>query len=221
MSVVKLRKMISNRIGVRTLLKSRYVYSRTRAGDNGKGLSCFLVNGNAAVEVDKSARIVNKGMFSLGIYETSFVSNSPCTFEMCENSKMIVNGSVRVGYGTKILIAEGATLEFGDQIHVGSDSKIMCADHISVGDNSHISYDVEIRDTDFHRIIRDDFAVSKPVFIGCHVWIGSRAAILKGVRIGDGAVVATGAIVTKDVPNACLVAGIPARIIKENVSWAV
>lgn len=213
--------MISSRIGVRTLLKSRYVHSRTRAGDNGKGLSCFLVNGNTAVKIDKSARIVNKGVFSLGVGKDSFVSNSSCNLEMHENSKMIINGYVGIGHGGKILIYSGATLEFGDHVTANADSKIFCTDRISVGDGSFISWEVEIRDTDGHRIIRDGYAGSKPVFIGRNVWIGSRAVILKGVRIGDGAVVATGAVVTKDVPEACLVAGIPARIIKEDVRWAI
>ena len=58
-----------------------------------------------------------------------------------------------------------------------------------------------------------------PITIGENVWIGCRALILKGVTIGDGAVVAAGAVVTKDVPANCVVAGNPAKIIKENVVW--
>lgn len=60
---------------------------------------------------------------------------------------------------------------------------------------------------------------SAPIHIGNHVWIGARATILKGVTIGDGAVVAAGAVVNKDVPPNTLVGGVPARIIKENISW--
>ena len=45
------------------------------------------------------------------------------------------------------------------------------------------------------------------------------ATILKGVTIGDGAIVAAGAVVTKDVPPKCIVAGVPARIIRENIDW--
>ena len=51
------------------------------------------------------------------------------------------------------------------------------------------------------------------------MWIGTKATILKGVKICDGAVIAAGAVVTKDVPAKCLVAGVPAKIVKENISW--
>lgn len=54
-----------------------------------------------------------------------------------------------------------------------------------------------------------------PVRIGDNVWIGASATILAGVTIGDGVVVAAGAVVTKDVPDRVLVAGVPAAVIRE------
>jgi acetyltransferase-like isoleucine patch superfamily enzyme len=52
-----------------------------------------------------------------------------------------------------------------------------------------------------------------------HVWIGCRAVILKGVTVGTGAIIANNAVVTKDVPPRTMVAGNPARVIKEDVIW--
>jgi acetyltransferase-like isoleucine patch superfamily enzyme len=73
-------------------------------------------------------------------------------------------------------------------------------------------------DTDFHRV-DGRASADAPVSIGNRVWIGAGAKILKGVSIGDGAVIAAGAIVTRDVPAGALVAGNPAQVIREGVTW--
>ena len=57
--------------------------------------------------------------------------------------------------------------------------------------------------------------IAKPVTIGNDVWIGANCTILPGVTIGNNVVVAAGAVVTKDVPDNCVVGGVPAKIIKE------
>ena len=62
---------------------------------------------------------------------------------------------------------------------------------------------------------RERLAQGKPVTIGNDVWIGGNCTILPGVTIGNNVIVAAGAVVTKDVPDNCVVAGVPARKIKE------
>lgn len=61
-------------------------------------------------------------------------------------------------------------------------------------------------------------ALKADIYIGNNCFIGTKAVILPGVRIGNEVVVAAGAVVTKDVPSNCIVAGNPARIIRENIS---
>jgi acetyltransferase-like isoleucine patch superfamily enzyme len=56
-----------------------------------------------------------------------------------------------------------------------------------------------------------------PVIIGNNVWIGDKATILSDVKIGDGAIIAANAVVTKDVPAYSMAAGIPAQVIKTNI----
>ena len=79
-----------------------------------------------------------------------------------------------------------------------------CRSHVRkkspLGKGCAIARDVIIRDYDAHQILNSGHEMAKDVCIGEHVWIGTRAIILKGVTIGDGAVVAAGAVVTKDVP---------------------
>ena len=72
-------------------------------------------------------------------------------------------------------------------------------------------------DSDAHEL--DGNRNTNPVHIGNHVWIGTRVTILNGVNIGEGAVIAAGSLVTKDVPAGSLVGGVPAKVIKEKVEW--
>jgi acetyltransferase-like isoleucine patch superfamily enzyme len=89
---------------------------------------------------------------------------------------------------------------------------------ISIGEDCAISWDVQFIDSDQHSI--DGAGGPAPIIVGNHVWIGQRATILKGVRIGDGAAVAAGSVVTKDVAAGTVVGGVPAKVIKTGVTWS-
>lgn len=82
-----------------------------------------------------------------------------------------------------------------------------------------ISEAITIRDSDNHTIVGNSHSHTQPIHIGDRVWIGMNVTILKGVKIGDGAIIGAGALVNRDVPAGCLAAGVPARVIKENVEW--
>ena len=114
-----------------------------------------------------------------------------------------------------------AQLKIGDRTHIQDRTHINCANSITIGARCAISWDCEIMDTDIHKIIVNQTVLenSRPVVIGDRVWIGARAIILKGVNIGDGAIVAAGSVVTRDVPGRTLVAGNPAKVIREIDGW--
>lgn len=111
--------------------------------------------------------------------------------------------------------------DFGMNIHIGKDVFINegCCfqDHggIWIGDGSLIGQQVVMAtlDHDLDLAHRQDMFPG-PIRIGRNVWVGAHATILRNVTIGDGAVVAAGAVVTKDVPPNTVVAGVPARVVK-------
>lgn len=90
---------------------------------------------------------------------------------------------------------------------------------LRIGENVMMGPDVTIL-SQTHNIERTDIPMGKQgmreaeVIIGNDVWIGMRSIIMPGVKIGDGAVIGAGAVVTKDVPDYAIVGGVPARIIK-------
>lgn len=115
------------------------------------------------------------------------------------------------------LDSPGAIVTIGNDSFLNRRTEIMCKERVTIGNNCSISWDVLITDSDYHSI--DGNKVTIPVEIGNNVWIGCRSTILKGVRIGEGAVIAANSVVTKDVLPRTLVAGNPAKVIKENITW--
>jgi len=169
------------------------------------------------VEIDKKANINGKGTLYIGGKENSKSKQETRIF-MGENSNVNISGKFSIGFGSDIRVFKNANLKIGSGYFNGF-VQVVCAHSIEIGDNCAIARDVIIRDTDAHELVEEGFKKTKPVKIGNHVWIGTRAIIMKGVTVGDGAVVAAGAVVTKDVPKNSVVAGIPARVIKTIERW--
>lgn len=112
-----------------------------------------------------------------------------------------------------------ALLTIGDHVSLGTNTQIHCADRVTIGSDSLIAWDVIIMDHDYHKL-DGDFVKKAPVILGERVWVGCRVIVTRGVTIGDGAVIAAGSVVTRDVPPASLVGGNPARVIREGVTWS-
>lgn len=130
-----------------------------------------------------------------------------------------VQGKFRINTGANITIYPSAKLEFGSG-YSNNNLKIDCNTEVTIKNKVFIGSDVIIKDGDGHVINNNLENVSKPIIIENNVWIADRAIILKGVKIGSGSVVAAGAVVTRDVPKNSLVAGVPAKVIKEDIEWS-
>jgi len=142
----------------------------------------------------------------------------PTLFCMREDSKLIIHGSFSFYSNADISVNENATLEIGSGF-ANHGARIHCFDRISIGVGVYLGEEVFIRDSDGHEIVGTEKPMTLPIVIKDHVWIGARVTIVKGVTIGEGAVVAAGAVVTKDIPPHTMVAGVPAKVVKENVTW--
>ena len=104
----------------------------------------------------------------------------------------------------------------GKRVVVGVNASLGAHSPIRIADYVHISRDVhmETAGLDFHKNFPPYKHISQPITIDKGVWIGSRATILGGVHVGEYAVIAAGAVVTKNVPPYAIVGGIPARMLK-------
>jgi maltose acetyltransferase len=140
------------------------------------------------------------------------------------NNTLYIGDDCVVNNTSIILNNEGAEIKIGNKTSVAKAQIVSLEPYnIEIGEDCMLSYDIEIRNTDSHKIY--DKSTNKrinegnSVKIGNHVWLGMRAVILKGVNIDDNSIVAGGSIVTKDVMSNTIVSGNPAKQIKENVYW--
>ena len=119
----------------------------------------------------------------------------------------------------------------GDEVYIGDDTIISSEEHISIGQLTMISHGVHIFDSTGHptcaksreqdwRIVMKQIpgprpeVSSKPIHIGPRVWIGFNSIVMRGVTIGDNAIIAAGSVVVKDVPPNTVAVGNPARVVK-------
>lgn len=143
-------------------------------------------------------------------------TNERSTLYLGEKAKLKLSGSFTMHGHSSIMVHDGAQLEIGHNTYLNGGS-IECSYGIHIGNDCAIADGVRIIDNSWHTA--HSLAGGGITKIGNKVWIATGAMILPGITIGDGAIVAAGAVVTKDVAARCMVAGVPAKVVKENVEW--
>jgi len=115
--------------------------------------------------------------------------------------------------GVRLECWRGARISIGHGTYLNRNTEIVAAESVTIGRDCKIGRDVLIMDSDQHALPGSELMVA-PVVIEDRAWIGARAIVLKGVRVGHDSVVGAGSIVTRDVPARTVVAGQPARVVR-------
>lgn len=172
---------------------------------------------NSLIQLDKGAKL-SIGTYLLMGYKQVKRSRMETRLLIEENAKMSIEATFCMYAGSYIRVIKGGHLILHGGF-INENVQIICGDTIEIEKGATIGRDVVIRSYDGHTIDKEGYRISAPIRIGEHVWIGQGATILKGVTIGEGAIIAAGALVTKNVPPHCLVGGVPAKILKEDMKW--
>lgn len=153
--------------------------------------------------------------------------NKKLRLRILENSQLILNSNTFICPGVYISIKANESLEIGENVFIAHECYISTRGGLKIGNNTIIGYQTLIMDYDGHPIYNLAEEPPPPLLggkiekidIGNNVWIGAKCTITKGVKIGNGAIIGANSCVTKDVPPNTIVAGNPARVIKEGVAW--
>ncbi len=160
-----------------------------------------------------------KRTFAVGIIE---MLPSICGGSIVKKYLLLWNGAKlgkNIIIDKRVLIRNPENLTIGDNVVISHGSVISAGGGIKIGNDVLIGYYAKVISAnhnipDKNEIIRLSGHIYKKITINNDVWIGTSSIILPGVIIGKGAVVAAGAVVTKDVPSYVYVGGVPARVIK-------
>lgn len=173
---------------------------------NKKGLKITICGNNNTILIGDNCRLWHLNIYLAGDNNTliladgaSFLGNSTVT--------QLSNSTVNIGKRTGI---RGCNI-------VAKDA------NITIGDNCMFSYGITIRNNDIHKIfdITTQSTLNQPrdIKIANHVWIAPNATILKGATIHDNSIIGANAVVTKECPQNSIMAGNPAKIVKQNINW--
>lgn len=183
-------------------------------------LKSFKINGNGRILFKKADTSILHvlGYFTLGAKTLGEMSRSlDETIVVLDDRAQLAVENVTFGRGTRMHVFSGAKAMIGDGSYIADNGFISVSTSLSIGKHCAISWNFQLLDNDGH--ILNGQQKQKPIVIEDHVWIGANVTILKGSKIGEGSVVAAGAVVCGEFPARSLIGGVPARVLRSNVEW--
>lgn len=208
------------RLGPRELLATARLWAATGFGPTPAAVAAWptalRLAAGSSLEVAPGGRLLLGGA-SQRVFDVDRVRN---VLVLRRGTTLAVGGRVRLGLGTKVRLDPGARLEIGHRTYTGANCVLWAAEgtEVRIGSGCAISWGVQVLGTSAHRILGGR-PMSGPITIGDDVWLGAQSVVLPGVSIGAGAVVGARSVVTRDVPPRAIVAGAPARVVDEDVTW--
>lgn len=180
---------------------------------------CSIIELGGRIEL--LAEETKPGMILFGIGTVGFIDRryKRSVLELGKDSQIVFCGKARFGNGMKL--STNGSLTIGDNVIITGDSLILCQRSITIGKDSLISWNVEIMDSDMHRIFVDNEWVNKEreIVIGEHVWIASGCKILKGAKIANNTVIAANSLITKETIIENAIIGMNGKCMKKNITW--
>ena len=161
-----------------------------------------------------------RGVCAAGRFRTTGLRLDPgVSFEV--PSRVCIGRDVTLYGGSFFVTGREGRLEIGEETHIGRLAMVSALGGVSIGRRCAIAsgFTVYSNTNSVHERPEEDVldnpVVLAPVEIGDDVWVGANVTVLPGVRVGDHAVLGAGSVVTKDVPDWAVVAGVPARKIRD------
>lgn len=188
----------------------------------------LIVSGNNVLKINHS--VVGKSEICI-TGDNNIVNINGHKLYKCEikisgtNNIITISPQCEINNTIIVINGDNCNVSVSNNTRIGS-SYMVCmgqSNHINIGPDCMIADNVDIWATDAHPICDENGSVinpSQPINIGKHVWLGKYSKVLKGVTIGENAIIGMSSVVTHDIPAGALVVGEQCRVVKNNVNWS-
>ncbi|SET10820.1 acyltransferase [Prevotella sp. kh1p2] len=181
--------------------------NKVSVGCKYSGFRLTILGNHNKVSVDKNC-ILNDTIIN--------ILGDDAIIEIDKNARLLGPCKITIVNGGKLYIGQNAGVR-GVEFELGDGADI------SVGEYCMFSYNINLRNFDSHKIYQQGSDIvtnpAQNITIGKHVWICKNVSFLKGSSVDDNSVVGYGSLVTKKFPSNCVIAGVPAQIVKREINW--
>lgn len=198
-----------------TIKRSVYILNNTQISDSCRVMISNSYMSRLKVRLEgENNQIINEGSTLIRGELLVFGNNNSIEIKKdcyLANIRIVVRGN-----NCKVVIGDAVTCGSAYIACMGQNKNIIIEDDCMLAEN------IDVWATDSHPIYDEDGLLinpSKSIHIGKHVWLGKGCAVLKGVTIGDGAIIGMQSVVTKDIEQHSLNVGNPCKEIKKNIKW--
>jgi len=194
------------------------------SGEFGKSCSIFVNTRNGTSLQRAKLRSISKLMPEN--LRLCLVKNSNhIKINVSGNGNTVFIGHFGRAFNTDIIVSNNSSVLVGDDASCNHARIIMDNSEVRLGYDSMLSDEIILQSSDQHGIVDlSCMAITnnraRMIDIGRHVWLGRRCLVMPDCRIGDGAIIGAGAVVTSDIEACAIAVGVPARVVKRAVSWS-
>jgi acetyltransferase-like isoleucine patch superfamily enzyme len=168
---------------------------------------------------------IRRGMAKFG-YNLEIIKKAIGVSELKIDGTFIINGAFHTGIDSIIIIQKGGTLEIGENSHLGSRTRTVVTKKVSLGRYFRLSQESQILDSSFHYMIDTEKNEVKrfngEIIMNDYCWVGNRSTIMKNTITPRYTTIASNSLLnkdyTKEIPEKSVIGGIPAKLLKENMS---
>lgn len=206
----------------------RFLFSKQLQKKNCKSfLSYFMIPLKNSVNI-KNSKVMRSKIVVSGVdntIELETVLNKSTIQIDGNNNKIIVRRGSQLHSLYLSIAGDNCVIDIGENVffhsgflHSGGKNSL-----IQIGNDCLFAHDIDIMNSDSHQLLSDgkEINYSRDVIIGKHVWVGAHVSIMKGVSIGNNSVIGIRSVVTKNIEDNTLNAGVPCRQLKEDINWSV